>query len=185
MVTEQDRLVTAVCHHDLPSIDAAIGGGASVNADGGFNGLRYTPLRAAVHHGHADVVERLLAYCADVNGDGVMWEACTRASIDVLQQVVDAGGDASAGAPLLAAIKGVGDVEQRVRVLLPLPELDLTVTDDTGRTAEQVAMDKRLPAVAALIRDEVRCSRSRCCWRCLWKRCCWSSGRPRVCGPRG
>ena len=172
-------------HHDLPSIDAAIGDGASVNVDGCFSGLRHTPLRAAVHHGHADVVERLLADGADVNGDGVMWEACTRASVDVLQQVVDAGGDVNAGAPLLAAIMGVGNVEQRVRVLLPLPELDLTVTDDTGRTAEQVAMDKRLPAVAALIRDEVRCSRSRCCWRCLWKRCCWSSGRPRVCGPRG
>ena len=74
---------------------------------------------------------------------------------------MDAGGDVNRPGlgelPLFAAIcSTIGDVEGRVRVLLAQPSLSLAVTNREGRTPEEVAIAKRRPGVAAMLRNEVR-----------------------------
>ena len=153
-----DRLATACYNGDLPSAKAAVADGASVNEKGKTPGWRFwgLPLAAAVWKQHHDVVVWLLCHGADPNGDVVMFYGAFNSTAAILQLLIDAGGDVnreSGGVPPLSAVPGRNS-EDKVRVLLAQPSLDLTITYN-GKTPEQHARDCGRPAVAAMIAREV------------------------------
>ena len=148
-----DRLVAACDSGDLPSVIAAVAAGASVNEKGKDPfAPSWPPLAAAVCSHRHDVVVWLLSHGADPNGDGVMWHGARYGTADILQLLVDAGGDVNAdgkGAPLLFwALRAC--VEAKVRVLLAAPSLDLTVTS-RGTTPEDFARRYGTPDMAGMI----------------------------------
>ena len=101
-----DRLVTACYNGDVASVEAAVADGASVNTKGRGSpfSANCLPLRMAVSMEHHDVVVSLLSHGADPNGDFVMCNGVLIRSPDILQLVIDAGGDVnrdSGGRPLL------------------------------------------------------------------------------------
>ena len=70
----------------------------------------------------------LLSLGADPNGDEVMYYGARGSTADILQPLIDAGGDVnrkSRGEPLLHAVHGSS--EDNVRVLLGQPSLDCTI----------------------------------------------------------
>ena len=159
-----DRLLAACWNGDLSSAKAAVADGASVNEMGRAEGLygAVLPLRAAVYSKRLEVVVWLLSVGADPNGDKVLYY-CTRFSTaGILQLLIDAGGDVNRASwgrpPLIWAVQGT-DSEDKVRVLLAQPSLDLTVTYK-GKTPEQYARDEGRPAVADMIAREVSRCRS-------------------------
>ena len=157
-----DRLVTACANGDIPSAEAAVADGASVNEEGkppvpAWAGPTL-PLKATRH---VHVVVWLLSHGADPNGDRVMeYGACSRTA-EILQLLIDAGGDVnrdSGGWPPLLWATG-SDCEDNVRVLLAQPCLDLDIEYD-GNTPEQCARDHFSPVLAELIAHEVSVVRS-------------------------
>ena len=141
-----DRLVAACYNGDLLAAEAAIADGAAVNEKGkppsyirGWSST-WLPLKAAVVNDHLDVVVWLLSHGGDPNGDAVMSCAARDSTTDILQLLIDAGGDVNRRSdrelPLFAAL--YGQREDNFPVLLAQPSLDLTVTND-GRTPEQYA----------------------------------------------
>ena len=155
---DMDRLVQA-CHSGVvDGVTAALDAGAAVNDVGcDVNGLPWTPLRAAVFSKHADVVALLLSRGGDPNAHKVMYSGVLNGTPDMLQQLLDAGGDVNAESfgvrPLFVAAASADDAV--VRVLLSHPTLDVSVTVE-GKTAEECARERRREAVADMIRDEVR-----------------------------
>ena len=154
-----DQLVTACISGDLPSAKAAVAGGASVNDEGKGPGWLFAmlPLAAAVDSGRHDVVVWLLSHGADPNGGYVIFHGAWNSTAAILQLLVDAGGDVNrlsgSRPPLVVAIGS--NSEDKVRVLLAQPSLDVTATYD-GKTPEQYARDEGKPAVADMIAQEVR-----------------------------
>ena len=137
------------------------GHGPMGNGDGGpgwdSTGL---PLAAAVAHQHRAVVVILLSHGADPNGSGVMGHGAYDSTTEILQLLVDAGGDVNRKSgwrpPIFGAIDTpAGDVAGKVRVLLSQPSLDLTITDG-GKTAEQYARERGKTVIASMIAAEVR-----------------------------
>ena len=132
-----DRLVTACANGDLPSAEAAYADGATANEKGttpGWGVVR--PLLAAVKRKHYDVVVWLLSHGADPNGDAVMTSGVAHSTVDILQLLIDAGGDVNRESygepPLFPALRYKR--EDKVRVLLAQPSLDFTIKYD-GKTA--------------------------------------------------
>ena len=101
----------------------------------------YSPLAIAVARQHCDVVVWLLSHGADPNGYDVTLLGAHNSTSTILQLLMDAGGDVnrdSGRVPLLfIAVRGFNS-EDKVRVLLAQPYLDLT-TKYKGRTSEQDA----------------------------------------------
>ena len=151
-----DRLATACDNGDLPSAKAAVADGASVNERGPPGCYTYLPLAIAVRRQHHDVAAWLLSHGADPNGDSVMLHGARYSTVAILQLLIDAGGDVnrySGGAPpLYWAV--AGNSEDRVRVLLAQPSLDLTIKWD-GKTPERYARAEGAPALATMIAQEV------------------------------
>ena len=153
------QLVTACEKGNLPSAEAAVADGASVDGvaltpQHSFYG---SPLGAAALNKHFGVVVWLLSHGADPNGYEVLWNSScgSGSSLNILQLLIDAGGDVnkeSGGRPPL--FWAVSTSEDTVQMLLAQPSLDLTVTVE-GKTAEQFAQDGGKPAMAALIAQEV------------------------------
>ena len=150
-----DSLAAACFNGDLPSAEAAVADGASVNEDGCAPDWAGTelPLAVAVLNKHFDVVVWLLSHGADSNGDRVMWSGATYSTSAILQLLIDAGGDVHRESwgqpPLIAAVRG-DNGEDNVRVLLAQPSLDFT-TKFMGKTPEQYARDAHRPALADMI----------------------------------
>ena len=145
-----DRLVAACASGDLPSALAAVAAGASVNGEGtGRDGDVWLPLESAVIHRHCAVVVWLLSQGAHTSGETtVMFYAAVCSAPDILQLVIDAGGDVS-GLLLLYATR-----EDNVRLLLAQPSLDLAVTQHE-HVAERFAQDPGRPWIADLMSREV------------------------------
>ena len=153
-----DRLVAACCNGDLPSAEAAVADGASVNERGkapDWDGF-LLPLAAAAGYEHHDVVVWLLLHGADPNGDEVMKYGACHSAAAILQRLVDAGGDVNRNSdgelPLFWA--AVYNSEAALRVLLAAPALDLNVKV-FGKSPEQFARDKGGPVRADMIAQEV------------------------------
>ena len=144
---------------NLPSAKAAVANGASVNEEGKATAFssKELPLNAAVYNDHDDVVVWLLSHGADPNGDAVMWCGAACSTADMLQLLIDAGGDVNRKsdglAPLISAVDG-DNCERVVPVLLAQPSLYFTIKY-AGITLEQYAHDYGTPAVAAMIAQEV------------------------------
>ena len=152
-----DRLATACSKGDLVSAQAAVADGASVNEKGAVSGWRSAaPLEAATFSGRRDAVAWLLSLNADPNAPSVMCYGVTYSSPEVLQLLIDAGGDVNRESggftPLFKA--ALHDKRDHARLLLALPSLDLTVTS-AGKTAEQFASDNGKAVLAEMIAQEV------------------------------
>ena len=153
------RLVTACWNGDLPSAEAAVADGASVNEKGRapFWVDTVPPLRAAVFRQRHDVVVWLLSLGADPNGDNVMSCGTAISTAGILQLLIDAGGDINLDGggvlPLFWAVEG-NNFQDKVRVLLAQPSLCFTV-ECYGKTPERYARDRGKPAVADMIAQEV------------------------------
>ena len=160
-----DRLVTACWSHDLPSMKAVVPAGASVNEKGNTPSwdVPVVPLKAAAFS--ESTVVWLLSHGADPNGDGVMAHCTSWSTATTLQLLIDAGGDISWNCrrvpPLFAAVRGVNS-EDKLRVLLAQPSLDLTIKYEC-RSPEQFARYHDRPALADMIAQEVSCCVA---WRC-------------------
>ena len=154
-----DQLVHACASGDIASAEAAIALGASVNDPCTVDCAHHAalPLDVAAAKHHYGVVVWLLSRGADPNGHRVMWSAAFEGTPEVLQLLIDAGGDANrptAGdVPMFAAI--YGEEGANVRLLLSQPFVDLGWTRD-GKTPEQCASEEGLDDVAAAITEEVR-----------------------------
>ena len=78
---------------------------------------------------------------------------------EALQLVLDAGGDPNAATgsdrPIFAALRSVWKREEKLRLLLQQPTLDLTLRNDVGETAEQNAWRLLEPGLATAIAVEV------------------------------
>ena len=161
----QDQLAVACSKGDLSAVKAVIAAGGSVNAVGECLYGTKAPLEAAVSCKHVDVVKYLLAQGADVNGDEVLFSGVGNSTPEILQLLIDAGGDVNRVAgmhslPIFVAAMAVGDVVGKLRVLLAQPDLILTSASGTGKKADEHALAQRKPALAVMIREEVR-------WGCV------------------
>ena len=99
----------------------------------------------------------LLSHGADPNGDVVMYNGAWCSTADILELLIDAGGDVnrmSAGEPPLFTVLDLNNCEDKVRVLLAQPSLDCTIKY-CGKTPEEFARNKCKPALADMIAQEV------------------------------
>ena len=138
---------------DVDEVAAALHDGASVNGIGSDGcGTRDHPLSAAARRAHVAVVTHLLAAGADPDGGLAVTYAASLHSPDILEALIDAGCAVNgAGKPLFNCVMG-GSLAC-LAVLLAQPSLDLSVTDVTGRTVEELASAN--PCVLAIVQTEV------------------------------
>ena len=151
------NFVRACLHGSMDDVRAALDAGAAVNDIGiDFNGLAWTPLRAAVFSKRPDVVALLLSLGGDPNGDTVMHSGVLNGTADIVQQLLDAGGDVNAESfgvrPVFVAAASAD--EAVIRVLLSDRTLDLSVRME-GKTADEWARERGRATVADMIHDEV------------------------------
>ena len=166
-----NQLVLSCYNGDFLAATAVIADGASVNNQGWLSTQArgdlptgfLTPLAAAAWGCHRALVVHLLSLGANVNGDSVMWISVQRATPDILEVMVAAGGDVNGGrglrseSPLFGALIGTGDVEGRVRFLLAQPDLNILAMNSKSQTAEQCAAEEKKASIATIIRKEVHC----------------------------
>ena len=177
----QDRLVTACYRGVYAGAVAALDDGASANALGSnCAGSRQTPLYAALQRDDGErsaIVRLLLSRGACPNGAGVMFEA-TRGvgnsdDVDLLSALVEAGGDVntvsiltSSVAPntlplplvfkiIIRANQAIAEVLLRILLDAPALSLDLDVTDNEGRSPEDVAITAGRFRMVTMIRTAV------------------------------
>ena len=149
--------MTACYDGDLRSAKAAVADGASVNKEGTpADWVAAPPLAAAVARKHHDVVVWLLSHGADPNGCAVMFNGVHNSTADILQLLIDAGGDVNRNGgdrpPVFWAV--YLDSVDKVRVLLAQPSLDFH--NKYGlKTPEEYARANRKPALADMIAQEV------------------------------
>ena len=147
-----ERLVTACDQGDLPCAKAAVADGGSVNVK---NRLGVLPLEKAVLKRDRGIVVWLLSLGADPNGGRVMASSARHGSADVLQLLIDAGGDVCCVSRYPALEHAVSSSDpDKVRVLLAVPTLDVTEAH-LGRAPEQYARDEGKSALADEIAQEV------------------------------
>ena len=159
--TPLQQLVLAARNGDLAAALAALADGAAMTEhDSDASVVLRAPLVAAVESGHRHVVVRLLSLGADPNTGDVMHHAALYSAHDVLQALVDAGGDVNQdtgeGRPVIFQVLLGDDVMACLRLLLAEPALDLAAVDFDGNTADQAAREQEELAAAELIRNEVR-----------------------------
>ena len=154
-----DRLATAGWSGDLPSVEAAIADGASVNEEGLAPGWTVTlpPLAVAAFKKHDAVVVWLLSHGADPNGSAVMYHCIWHCTADMLQVLIDTGGDVNVEnggeRPLFTAVRD--NSVDKVRVLLAQPSLDLAITNEDGAPPDRYARDWSMLGLADMIAQEV------------------------------
>ena len=157
--TLSDQFVTACLHGDLPMAERLLSLGASVNDRGAPRHWgAMTPLYAAACRLHYDAVVWLLSRGAAVGADRIMFAAVQYRSRQILELVVDAGGDVNAETfgwlPLVLAVRTTSTTGEMVAALLAQPCLDVHVTY-LGRSVEALAVEHGKPHVADLIAREV------------------------------
>ena len=153
--------MSACRHGDLDAVKACLASGAQLNtAHAHEHGIVLTPLAIAAAYERKAVVLHLLSIGADPNGRDVMERGVANGTPDILQLLVDAGGDVNrkdGGRPLpifTAAASNAGDVVGKLRVLLALPAVNLAVTN-AGKSPVEHATVRSKPVLAAMIRDVV------------------------------
>ena len=162
----RDRLVAACITGDLTAAAAAVMDGASVNNTGVLPGSEHAvlPAYAALCHRQLAALVWLLAHGADVNGDELMHDGLFWGTPDMVQLLVDAGGDVNRlhdGVRPLFVLLEYDErdescaVVRKVGVLMAQPALDLTLTC-FGTTAERHARAWRNVVTADSIAAEVR-----------------------------
>ena len=138
-----------------------------------------TALHRTVHWKlRRELAVALLAVGADANaknsiGESSVWQAAISSIADIVQLLIHGGGsvnepDEYGNTPLIAlARNSFGNAAARLQVLLRCPELDLNTKYD-GKTAEEWAVRRGHPELAAAIAEErrkrVRWSTVRCTW---------------------
>ena len=145
------QLVHACWRSDVHAVAAAIAGGANVNGKASPPGWLSTvgPLWAAVAWPNVDVATVLLSHGADPNGEGVMTAGNSHGTPDVLQLLIDAGGDVNVP-------ERPGSGAGILRVLLAEPAYDLTCSRHTTKPIErEVLFGGLYPALSAMIACEV------------------------------
>ena len=153
-----NRLATACYRGDMVAAKAALADGASVNEAGSVPGWGRAepPLVPAVYKKHYDTVVWLLSHGANTNGVLVMADVAGATSSDVLQVLIDVGGDVNRHGggwpPLFKAI--LHSLEANGWVLLGQPSLDVDVANG-GNTAEWFARVRGFLALADAIVEEV------------------------------
>ena len=156
--TPQERLLAAAAAGDVSAIRRAVADGAAIN--GRKSVYDNTALDVAVHFGHVAAVRQLLALGAHPDAGNAVHIAASRAGVvDVLRQLLDAGGAVNGGSsgdrPILAALAGRGaDAAARVQLLLSRPDLDLSHTVN-GDSLERYARLHGNLSLAELVHDEV------------------------------
>ena len=180
-----NRLVTACYRGDMAGAKAALADGASVNEAGSVPGWgrAQPPLVAAVYRKHYDTVVWLLSHGAHTNGVLITTDVIAVVSSDVLQVLIDVGGDVNQHGgvlpPLFMAV--LCDVEANAWVLLAQPSLDLDIANG-DRTAEQFARFHGLPALADAIAKEVSGGQQEVEFVSFASRCVPSKARTCCCG---
>ena len=156
-----DRLIGACWTGDLPLAAAAVADGAVVNEVGGDAYGGWLPLTSAVYKKQPDVVVWLLSLGANPNGNRIMMHGAINATAEILQLLIDAGGDVNRKTGGLVSRDSVGSsllcmaVYHRcvdsVRVLLAQPRL----SDATLLSGRSEAMAAREPDLESAISEEV------------------------------
>ena len=153
-----DRLVSACWQGDVQAAAAAVADGASVNGKAAIPFLGPgLPLVAALYNAHDDAVVWLLSLGADADGDDVMFTAAADSASDILQLLIDVGGDVNRASgrapPLFCAVlrtRRIGNVA----VLLAQPCLDLAAVYD-NMSPLQFAHSWHQDSAADLLVEEV------------------------------
>lgn len=148
----------------LADVEAALRGGFPVDATDS-NGSE-TLLHWAARRGQLPITHLLLSHGASPNrvnrwGATPLWTAAYRGTPEVLQALIDAGGNVNVrdrdGYTVLMAVVcwTHGDAEARLRVLLSRQDLDLNATGGLGVTAAVLADTRGRTDMAAAIVEEV------------------------------
>ena len=158
--------------------------GASVNDAGSVRGRDFPkpPLVTAVSNKRYDIVLWLLSHGANTNGVLEMENVLAVVSSDIMQVLIDVGGDVNQHGvwpPLLKAI--VLSLEAHAWVLLAQRYLDLDGTK-RGITADRIARGQDMPALADAIVEEVSGGRREVEFVSFASRCVPSKARTRCCG---
>ena len=137
----------------------------------------------AVSNKRYDIVLWLLSHGANTNGVLEMENVLAVVSSDIMQVLIDVGGDVNQHGgvlpPLFMAV--LCDVEANAWVLLAQPSLDLDIANG-DRTAEQFARFHGLPALADAIAKEVSGGQQEVEFVSFASRCVPSKARPCCCG---
>jgi hypothetical protein len=146
---------------DIDDVKAALANGASANLVDVPLG-QYTPLAAAVTRRRLDIVKLLLCHGADPNGVLVMTEGCLCSSYEILQLLIDAGGDVNERntdtRPALlfciltsCLINGTA----KIKLLLAQPLLDLA-KQYNGIGVSKIAKSEGHSVLADIIKREIK-----------------------------
>jgi ankyrin repeat protein len=161
-----DAFVASVRDGELPSegvTAAVVTRGIPVN--GGHSGIYdTTALHFSMFSKRSELVVALLAAGADpnvsnTNGVTSVWCAAMDSTADILQLVIDGGGNANkpcnnGQTPLIALVRyNKGDAAVRLKVLLACPDLDLDA-QFLGKTAEEWAAYMSHVELASAIAEE-------------------------------
>ncbi len=139
-------------------------GSRNIPVNGRRSGDGLTALHYAVYRKRCELVVPLLAAGADPNvkdawDSTLVWWGAADSTADIVQLLIDGGGsvnepDNCGQTPLIALIwYDIGDVADRLGVLLACPELDLDAKHD-GKTAEEWAVHDGHSHLAAVISQE-------------------------------
>lgn len=156
----EEQLLDAATKGDAERVSALVAiPGININAR--FFDIDITPLHRAAHQGHTAVVKILLAAGAESspqNSDSqatpLFYAACHRDAATV-QALIDGGADVNTqdnqqATPLMvSAQRGYLEI---VKIILQAPDVDPTIRDSKGFTADQLTKDRR---IAALIRAKI------------------------------
>ena len=160
----RDALILRRTDHSLPDLEAALLDGFPVDATDSKG--RETLLHWAARWGQLPLTRLLLAHGANPNranrwGGTPLWTAAYRGTPEVLQGLIDAGGDLNAqdrdGYTVLMAVVcwAHGAADARLQVLLAQPSLDLNSTGGLAVSAADLARRHMRQAMADAIRQEV------------------------------
>ena len=151
-------LLIASCWGHLEVVRVLLEHGADVNAKVEDEGEGDTPLHIAAFYGHFEIVRTLLKNNADINARNVdartpLLEASSRGKVDILRLLLDHGADPNARGrheqTSLHRASSFGYLDIARLLLEHGAEVD--ATDDEGRTAYLIALDKRQDEVSQFL----------------------------------
>ncbi len=166
--TSPGSLLNLARHAHWKQVGQALAAGASVGAvdSAGWSLLHFSCVAVgSPAQPDLEAVRLVLAHGGNPNaqdcwGKTPVWAAAYDGTPEVLEALLDAGGDVNAtrsGVPPLVVLAGygLGDVRPRLALMLAHPALDLQATYQ-GKRAEEWARDRGRHDVAVLIAAEVR-----------------------------